>query len=181
IVFGAPDDPLVAAWTFDDRMGVVTQLRLLEALQQRGITPVRPTMIAFTVHEEGGCHGAKVLAHRERPEVFIAVDGCPMSPGSGLVLDGRPATWSKDAKAHLDQRLVRDFCRAAREAGTELQIVVLGGRAYSDASAVYDCGAAPRVGIIGHVRENSHGFEVARLAVFDNLLATLIRFIETWE
>jgi putative aminopeptidase FrvX len=154
---------------------------LLREMKKRNIVPARPTIIAFTVHEEGGCHGAKVLAHREKPEVFIAVDGCPMAPGSGLVLDGRPATWSKDAKAHLDQRLMRDFCRAAREAGTELQVVVLGGYAYSDATSVYDSGGAPRVGILGHVRENSHGFEVARLSVFDNLHKTLVRFIETWE
>ena len=181
VVFGDKNDPLVGAWTFDDRMGVVAQLRLLREMKERGIVPARPTIVAFTVHEEGGCHGAKVLAHREKPEVFIAVDGCPMAPGSGLVLDGRPATWSKDAKAHLDQSLVREFCRAAHEAGTEMQVVVLGGRAYSDATAVYDSGGAPRVGIIGHVRENSHGFEVARLSVFDNLQKTLVRFIETWK
>jgi putative aminopeptidase FrvX len=181
VVFGDHADPLVGAWTFDDRMGVVAQLRLLREMKERAIVPARSTIIAFTVHEEGGCHGAKVLAHREKPEVFIAVDGCPMAPGSGLVLDGRPATWSKDAKAHLDQRLMRDFCRAAREAGTELQVVVLGGYAYSDATSVYDSGGAPRVGILGHVRENSHGFEVARLSVFDNLHKTLVRFIETWE
>lgn len=114
-------------------------------------------------------------------EVFIAVDGCPIAPGSGLVLDGRPATWSKDAKAHFDQKLVRELCRAAQEAGTELQVVVLGGRAYSDASSVYDTGGAPRVGIIGHVRENSHGFEVAKLSVFDNLLKALVRFVGTWQ
>lgn len=181
VVFGDANAPLVGAWTFDDRMGVVAQLRLLQALKDQNITPYRPTIIAFTVHEEGGCHGAKVLAHRERPEVFIAVDGCPMPPGSGLVLDDRPVTWSKDFKAHLDQRLVREFHRAAQEAGTGLQTVVLGQNAYSDATAVYDSGAAPRVGIIGHVRENSHGFEVARVAVFDNVLKTLVKFIEIWQ
>jgi putative aminopeptidase FrvX len=179
-VFGNPSDPLVAAWTFDDRAGVVALLRLLGALKERGIVPLRPTMVAFTVHEEGGCHGAKVLAHREKPEVFIAIDGCPMPPEAGLKLDGRPGTWSKDSKLHYDQRLVQALCEAAKAAGTELQVAVYSSAA-SDASAVYDSGGAPRVAVVGHVRENSHGYEVAQLSVFDNLLKTLLKFVETWK
>lgn len=180
ILLGDPDDPLIAAWTFDDRAGVMTLLRLLAEIKRLSLTPHRPTIVAFTTHEEGGCHGAKALAHRERPEVFLAVDGCPMPPGSGLVLDGRPCTWSKDLKGHLDIRLVRDLNRIAAEAGVELQQVVLDA-AYSDATAVLDAGAAPRVGIVGHVRENSHGFEVTKLAIFDNLLRVLVRFVQTWR
>ena len=179
VTFGDEADPLVAAWTFDDRMGVVALLRLLEALREEDITPAVPTLVCFTVHEEGGCHGAKVLAQRERPEVFIAIDGCPMPPGSGLALDGRPATWSKDSGTHFDQRLVCAFCAAARAAGTELYTPVYAAAA-SDATAAYAVGAAERVATIGHVRESSHGFEVARLSVFDNLLATLVQFIRTW-
>ena len=180
IVFGDEADPLVAAWTFDDRMGVVAQLRLLGAMQREHITPARDTIIAFTVHEEGGCHGAKVLAHRERPEVFIAIDGCPIAPGAPLAIDGRPCAWSKDAKCHFDQRLLIDLAAAARTAGTELQYAVL-PNAFSDASAVYDVGAVPRVATFGHVRENSHGYEVARLSVFDNVHHTLVAFMRDWE
>ncbi len=180
VILGDGDDPLVAAWTFDDRMGSVALLRLLEALKSEGITPARPTIVAFTVHEEGGCHGAKVLAHRERPEVFIAIDGCPTPPGTDLKLDGRPATWSKDRALHFDQCLVRDLCAAGRRAGTELYTPVYDA-AFSDASAAYDVGAAERVATVGHVRGNSHGYEVARLSVFDNLLATLAEFLKSWE
>ena len=180
VLFGDPADPLVAAWTFDDRAGVMTLLRLLDALKHDGVKPARPTMVAFTVHEEGGCHGAKVLAHRERPEAFIAIDGCPITPNARLALDGRPCTWSKDVKVHYDQRIVRALCQAARDAGTELQTAAYAS-AFSDAGAVYDTGGAPRVAIVGHVRENSHGYEVARLSVFDNLLKTLVQFVQTWE
>jgi putative aminopeptidase FrvX len=180
VLLGPPDDPLLAAWTFDDRMGCVTLLRLLEAIRRDKIKPRVPLIVAFTVHEEGGCHGAKVLAHRERPEVFISVDGCPITPEAPLALDGRPGMWSKDKLAHYDQALLRDLCRLARAAGTELQPVVYDSAA-SDASKVLDAGGAPRIGFIGHVRENSHGFEVARLAVFDNVLKTLVVFIRTWQ
>jgi len=180
VVFGEPSDPLVGAWTFDDRAGVITLVRLARQLSEGRMRLLCPMILAFTVHEEGGCHGAKVLAQRERPEVFIAVDGCPMPEGSGLKLDGRPGVWSKDKTTHFDQRLVRALMRAAREAGTGLQPVVYEAAA-SDASAVYAVGAAPRVATVGHVRENSHGYEVARLAVFDNLLATLAKFAQTFD
>jgi len=180
VLFGDDEDPLVAAWTFDDRMGVVTLLRMLETMQQEALAPYHPTLIAFTVHEEGGAHGARVVAQTERPETFVAIDGCPMPPGTPLQLDGRPGVWSKDRLTHYDQRLVRALCQAAREAGTELQPVAYDSAA-TDASLVYSVGGAARVACLGHVRENSHGYEVARLSVFDNLLKTLVQFVARWE
>jgi putative aminopeptidase FrvX len=180
IVFGDPADPLVAAWTFDDRMGAVTLLRLLEEMQRSGLRPYHPTLVAFTVHEEAGANGAKALARARRPEVFIAIDGCPIPAGAPLALDGRPGIWSKDSLTHYDQRLLQALCRAAVEAGSELQPVVY-DNAWNDASQVYAVGGAARVACLGHVRENSHGYEVARLSVFDHLFNTLVRFIATWE
>ena len=180
VVFGDLEAPLVGAWTFDDRMGVVALLRLLETLKRDALQPRRPILIAFTVHEEGGGQGAKALTQREHPEVFISIDGCPIPPGAPLELDGRPGIWTKDRLIVYDQRLVRDLCQAAREAGTELQPVAYDATA-SDASMVSSVGAALRVGCFGHVRENSHGYEVARLSVFDNVLKTLLQFVTHWE
>lgn len=173
-------NPLVAAWTFDDRMGVVALLRLLASLRATGQQPQRPTLVAFTVSEEVGGLGAKVVAAREQPETFIAVDGCPMPPGSPLKLDGRPGIWVKDRLAPYDQALVRDLCVAAQAVGTELQPVVFDNAA-SDASLVLAAGLTQRIACFGHVRENSHGYEVARLAVFENVVKTLIQFVTTWE
>jgi putative aminopeptidase FrvX len=176
VLFGDPEDPLVGAWSFDNRMGIVALLRLLEALKHQELEPQCPTLVAFTVHEEGGGHGAKAIAQREHPEVFVAVDGCPMLPESPLALDGRPGIWSKDRLTHYDQHLIRALCEAARDAGTALQPVVYDS-ASSDASLVYSVGGAQRVACIGHVRENSHGYEVARLSAFDNVFKTLWEFI----
>ncbi|MEZ4830871.1 MAG: M20/M25/M40 family metallo-hydrolase [Caldilineaceae bacterium] len=178
VLFGPVDDPLVAAWTFDDRMGVVALLRLLERLALDDLQPVHPTLIAFTIHEEGGGQGAKIVADRERPEIFISVDGAPIPAGTPLKIDGRPAIWSKDRLVHYDQRLVRALMHAAERAGTELQPVVYDGAA-SDASLVSYAGGAYRVACFGHVRENSHGYEVARLSVFDHMLETLVEFLTT--
>ena len=176
VTFGDPADPLVGAWTFDDRMGVVALLRLLQSLKAQGKRPRYSTIVAFTVHEEGGAHGAKALAHAESPDILVAIDGLPMPPAAALTLDDRPGIWSKDAVAHYDQRLVRAFMAAAQEAGTALQPAVF-ARAASDASLAYATGAVHRIACLGHPRENSHGYEVARLSVFDNLLHTLLQFV----
>lgn len=180
VLFGDQADPLVGAWTFDDRMGAVALLRLLEEIKKQDISPAHPTLIAFTIQEEVGGQGAKSLAMREKPEVFIAIDGCPIPPDSDLKLDGRPGIWSKDRFGHYDQRLVRFLLQCARDAGTELQPAIYDSTA-SDASMVAAVGGAPRTAEFGHLRENSHGYEVARLSVFDNLLKVLVQFIKTWH
>ncbi len=179
-VFGDPDDPLVAAWTFDDRMGVVTLLRLLERLISQPVSLTHPVVVAFTVHEEGGAHGAKLLNHRMKPDIFIAVDGCPLAPEGDLDLKGGPVVWVKDAKTNYDVRIITTFDRTARSLGLNLQRAVL-EYAYSDASASYDVGGVPRVGLVGYPRENSHGFEVAHLKVFDQLLLLLEQFLRNQE
>jgi putative aminopeptidase FrvX len=177
LLMGDADDPMIAAWTFDDRAGVIMQLQLLQLLKEQNIQPLRPTIVAFTIHEEGGCHGAKILSHREKPEIFIAVDGCPWKQQSGIEVNDLPTTWSKDSAAHYDQRLIKVLFQAAQNAGTQCQTAVL-TNARSDASAVYDSGAAPRVGILGHTRFNSHGFEVAKLNVFPNIVKTLLELFK---
>jgi putative aminopeptidase FrvX len=180
VIFGPEDDPLVGAWTFDDRMGCVALLRLLQAIRDAGIQPNHPTTIAFTTREETGGHGAKYLARRLDPAVFVSVDGSPMPPGSPLELDGRPGIWAKDRIAQYDPDLIQAFSAAAIEAGTELQPVVFDGAA-SDASLVSYSLGVPKIVCIGHVRENSHGYEVSRLSVFDNLLNTLAVFLKTYR
>ena len=106
--------------------------------------------------------------------MFIAVDGQPITPNSPLTLDGRPATVTKDRLVAYDKGLIADVVAAAQAAGTEMQTVVLPSA--SDASLVYAAGLADRVLCFGQVRENSHGYEVARLNVFGNVLNTLIEF-----
>jgi len=176
-IFGNEEDPLVSAWTFDNRAGIAELLIILRMLKKKKLKSGKRLAVAFTVHEEGGCHGAKFLAQRERPDVFIAIDGCPLIDPEVLKLDGRPGVWSKDKYCHYDQRLLHDLMNAAENAGTELQPVVYSS-AGSDAGAVYNVGGAGRIAFLGHVRTNSHGFELARLSVFKNTINTLFKFME---
>ena len=179
-LFGPEDDPLVSAWILDDRGGTVTLLRLLERIREAGLAPRRTLHLCFTVHEEGGLLGAKGWAARNPVEIFIAVDSSPIPAGAQLELDGRPAIWSKDSGAHFDHGLIRDLAAAAQRAGTELQYAVYGAAA-SDATGVVTSGLAPRAATIGYPRANSHGYEVSRLSVFENLTATLSAFVEEME
>ncbi len=179
-IFGDPNDPLLGGWTFDDRMGVVALLRMLEDLANNPVEFSRPVIIAFTVHEEGGCHGAKLICQREQPDVFIAIDGCPVVRECDLVLDGRPAIWAKDRLTNYSFELNQAICAAARKTGVGVQHAVLTG-ANSDASAAYSVGGAASVAVFGHVRENSHGFEIARLSVFDNTFKVLREFVRDIE
>jgi len=180
VIFGSQEDPLIGAWTFDDRMGCAVLLQLLQELNNKEIQPIHPTIIAFTTQEEIGGHGAKYLVRSMDPGVFVAIDGVPTPPGTDLRLDGRPGIWTKDKQALYDPQLIRAFMKAAVQAGTELQPAVFDGTASDASMASYALGI-PKIACLGHVRENSHGYEVARLSVFDNLIKTLLAFIKTFE
>ena len=68
----------------------------------------------------------------------------------------------------------------AVDVGTELQPAVYTSTA-SDASLLHYAGLAPRIACFGHVRENSHGYEVARLAVFDRVVDVLVEFVRNYD
>ena len=176
-LFGNPDDPLVSAWILDNRGGTLTLLRLLERIAACRLVPARTVNLCFMVQEEHGLLGARGWARRNPVEIFIAVDSSPMPAEAQLSLDGRPAAWSRDSQVHFDQFLIRDLARAAAEAGTELQYAVYSAAA-SDATGVLQTGGAPRVATIGYPRTDSHGYEVCRVQVFENLIATLFAYLE---
>ncbi|WMT92554.1 M20/M25/M40 family metallo-hydrolase [Pelagibacterium sp. H642] len=178
-VIGNPDDPWVGAWSLDNRAGVAVLLEVLCTLHEKAIRPRAPLIIAFTVHEEGGGHGAKSLALQERPQAFIAVDGCPWWPGCGFEVNDQPVIWARDRLAQYDHAISMMLIAAAEGATCGWQTAVV-PHAYTDASAAYSVGAAPAVGIIGHSRFNSHGTEISKVNAFDNIERTLIELIQAY-
>lgn len=175
-LFGPQNDPLLSAWILDNRGGTLALLKLLEKMTQTNQTLTHTTCLCFMVQEETGLIGARGWAARNPVDIFIAVDSSPMPRNQQLTLDGRPAIWSKDSTMHFDQRLIQDLAQSAQKAGTDMQYAVY-DRAASDASGVIDSGHAPRAATIGYPRENSHGYEIVRLSVFDNLIATLFEYL----
>lgn len=176
VIFGSSGNELAAAWTFDDRLGCALQLEVLAKLKSAQEKPRHPSVFAFTHHEEGGGHGAKNVARALRPEAFIAIDGAPIPPGSPLVMDERPATWSKDTLAHYDHELLMEIIAAGDEVGVEVQSVVYDGAA-SDATMVLSAGHTDRALVFGCARGNSHGYEMLCVNVLANTLKTLYRFV----
>ena len=170
-VFGDPENPLMGAWSFDDRAGCAVLMCLLTELKKQNFQPKNPLIVAFTTEEEVGCLGAVALAVRERPARFIAVDGCPVKAMFGTKLSPQPALWIKDRVAIFDQEIIREFFAAAEACGVEVQTGVIAGG--SDASKVKAAGVTAKVGLFGHARENSHGLEVAYAAVFENVIRVL--------
>jgi len=179
-VLGDESNPLLAAWTFDDRMGVVTLLRLLKSIKEENIKPKLDLIIAFTVQEETSCFGARTLAQKIQPTYFIAVDGCPLASHSPLELDERPGIWLKDRRQFYSEGLIDSLTEAANSIGIELQRAIFTGAA-SDASSVGLTGFSDQLATIGHVRKNSHGYEIASLEAFENLFKVLKQFISTWN
>jgi putative aminopeptidase FrvX len=180
ILFGDERDPMIAAWTFDDKMGVVALLRLLKTIKTEKITPFVNLIISFTTTEEIGCFGAKHLAQSLNPTYFIAVDGCPFASESPMELDSRPGIRIRDRTFFYSPSLIKALSKAAEKAGTALQHLVY-TTSGSDAGMAGNIGASPQTACVGHIRKNSHGFEVAYLSVFENLYQTLCMFIKTWK
>ncbi|MFX1285718.1 MAG: M20/M25/M40 family metallo-hydrolase [Promethearchaeota archaeon] len=180
ILFGEETDPMIAAWTFDDKMGCVTLLNILKKLKTQNVTPLVNLIIAFTTAEEIGCFGAKYLAQSLCPTYFIAVDGCPFASESPMTLDSRPGIRIRDRTYFYSQDLIGILSESAKSAGTELQQLVY-TTSGSDAGMVGNIGASPKTACIGHIRKNSHGFEVAYLSVFENLYKTLWTFVTSWD
>jgi len=175
-VFGEPKSPWIGAWTFDNRLAVACFLETLERMRDQSLEPRSPTTLAFTVEEEIGCLGAKVFAQRERPDVFIAVDGSPLVPECPVTLDGSPGIRSRDRMAAYDQELLLEILEISSQAGVTMQPVVYEGAA-SDASAVYSVGASPRVACFGYVRASSHGYEVTPLRTFDQITDSMLALL----
>ncbi|MCG3215958.1 MAG: M20/M25/M40 family metallo-hydrolase [Candidatus Heimdallarchaeota archaeon] len=175
-ILGEDANPLISAWTFDDRMGAVALLRLLKVIKEEEIKPKMNFIIAFTVQEETSCFGARTLAQKIKPTYFIAVDGCPTASHSPLEVDERPGIWLKDSRQFYSTELIEALSKAAESVGVELQRAIFTGAA-SDASSVGLTGVADQLATIGQVRENSHGYEIASLEAFENLYKTLKAYI----
>ncbi|MFW9777739.1 MAG: M20/M25/M40 family metallo-hydrolase [Candidatus Heimdallarchaeota archaeon] len=180
IFFGEESDPLIGAWTFDDKIGVAILLHILKTLKAQNVTPVVNLIVAFTTREEIGCFGAKYLAQSLTPTYFIAVDGCPIASESPTELDSRPGIRVRDRGYFYSTRLNQALSDKAKNAGTELQQLVY-TTSGSDAGQVGSIGASPQTACIGHIRKNSHGFEVAYHSVFESLYKTLWEFVTSWK
>ena len=73
---------------------------------------------------------------------------------------------------------MKELLAAGREVGVEVQTVVYSSAA-SDASMSFAAGWVDRALTFGCARGNSHGYELLKLAVLENTMKVLARFVAT--
>ncbi len=135
---------LICARGVDDRAGCAIQLEVLEKLKDRKL-PIRLTFV-WSVQEEIGLRGAKVIAATMKPDYVFAIDTMTSSDGpmqgetyEKVPLGGGPAMRMFDSAAVASPKLRKLLEEVAKAAKIPLQYGTGGGS--TDGAAVQQCGA----------------------------------------
>lgn len=151
-VFNTPFEELadgrLSGKALDNRAGCALLLSL--AMKQ----PLYDVVLAFTVQEEVGLHGAEVVGARVQPDIAVAVDSTTAAdmstnpPEKQVCCVGGGAVVSfMDRRTMYDPALYRQILRLAEERGIKAQIktVVAGG---NDAGALQTAGVGARTAAV---------------------------------
>jgi endoglucanase len=160
----------IFAKALDDRVGVVT---LMELIHQA--PPHVDLWAAFTVQEEVGLRGARVVAHAVNPDVAFALDCTPardlpgpdgrLDPGFNTRLGHGPAIYTADRATLSDPRLIQHLLETAEAEGLPYQFRQAGGGG-TDAGAIHkQRGGIPTVSVSTPAR---YLHSAASLARFDD-------------
>lgn len=141
----------------DDRMGCAMMVEAIERVPR----PYHDVFWVFSVQEEVGTRGAKVAAHRIKPEIGISVDVTPHHdrPGDleGSNTQGAGvAVKISDTSVICDERIVRRMLDLCARDGIKCQkdVLYVGG---NDAAAINLSGEGVRVGEVSVVTRYTHG------------------------
>ncbi len=147
IVFMKPlrlmNDKIVAGRALDNRIGCFGLLGALRELLKDG--PSFKQSYVWSVQEEIGLRGAKVVGNTLKPDYVIALDTYTTSDSPGLEsfykpieLGGGPVLRMVDARAIATPKLVRHFKKVAKENDIPFQYGVTGGT--TDGMALQESG-----------------------------------------
>ena len=133
--------PSIQAKALDDRLGVTNLIELL-----KNAPPNIDLLAAFTVQEEVGLRGARVVAFAFDPDLALALDCTPAhdlptwdgeeNTRYNTRLDHGPALYVADRATISDPRLIRHFAQVAEARGIPYQIRQPGGGG-TDAGAIH--------------------------------------------
>ncbi len=114
---------VVKGKAFDDRVGCAVLAHLV-----KNFTPPFPLYAVFTVQEEVGLRGARVVAHRITPDIAIVLEGTGAGDfyikkdvGKYPVLGGGPAITVMDRSCICDPVLVKFLIDTAKKQGIPYQ------------------------------------------------------------
>ncbi len=142
---------LLMAKALDDRLGCALILTLLDRLTEP--TPY-DLVISFSVGEELGLRGARVLVQQVQPDVALALEGTGATDTPGVPEEKRPSEQGKgpvitrlDKSIVVQSRMVSALVRAAEEAGVPYQFKrpLFGG---TNAGAIHLSGAGVLAGVV---------------------------------
>ena len=144
------DGALMKGKALDDRMGCAALLEVMESLRREHCDAPLDLYFCFTVREEIGLSGAKVVAQRIRPELAIvlestAIADLPNVDESGRVANiGHGGAISLMDRSTIYSREFTDFAlRVAKQCGIPAQVkrYVSGG---NDAGSIHKTGTGVR-------------------------------------
>lgn len=170
--------PSIMSKALDNRLGVATLIELVKA------APFRVDLVAaFTVQEEVGLRGARVVAGQSSPDLAIILDATPardlpmQREGENTAYNSQlgkgPAIYLSHPAAIDDPRLVKYLAETARRQGIPFQYRQPGGGS-NDAGAVQRAGAGvPVVSVSVPHRYTHSAMSVARIDDWANTLRLL--------
>jgi endoglucanase len=184
----APGDPMVAvapplelahgriaSRNLDNRAGVYVALEVFRRLEGRGVA------VVAAAHEELGGDGARVAAHRLRPELALAIDvtyatdtpAGEAHEGGHHVLGGGPAIFRGPA---VHPRIFELLVEAAKAEGIA-HTVETGAKTHTDADSVFGSRDGIPTGVVSIPLRNMHStIEIAELGDLDACIRLLVAF-----
>ncbi|MEM3165664.1 MAG: M42 family metallopeptidase [Candidatus Methanomethylicia archaeon] len=164
---------LVSARSLDDRFGCIALIKTLENIINENMEFKDEIYFIWSVQEEVGLKGAKVVANQINPQITIAVDSFPCcSTLTGDVQIGNgPVIRAIDRSSISNMDLIRYTIGKAQENKIPIQIGVTGGG--NDGSVCQERGS--KLIAIGVPMKYSHSLvETISLNDLENLIKLLI-------
>jgi putative aminopeptidase FrvX len=171
---------LICARAVDDRMGCAIILDVLEKLKDAKL-PIKLTF-AWSVQEETGLKGAKVIGFNLRPDYVFAVDTMTTTDGpcmgetfEKVLIGGGPAMRMFDNEAIASPKMRRLVEEVAKAAKIPLQYGTGGGA--TDGAAMQDFGCLMMP--IGIAMRYTHSpVEIASIKDMENASKLLVKIAE---
>jgi putative aminopeptidase FrvX len=171
---------LICARAVDDRMGCAIILEVLEKLKDAKL-PIKLTF-AWSVQEETGLKGAKVIGFNLRPDYVFAIDTMTTTDGPGMgetfekvLIGGGPAMRMFDNEAIASPKMRKLVEEVAEAAKIPLQYGTGGGA--TDGAAMQDFGCLMMP--IGIAMRYTHSpVEIASIKDMENASKLLVKIAE---
>lgn len=162
----------------DDRAGCAALVELARLIGSGVVEPRPDVVIAWTVQEEIGLMGARALARRLQPDLFIAIDTttcCHPSITGGLKLGNGPLLRALDNSYIAPPSLVKNLYKTVTSKGIPLQVASAGGG--TDAGAFHVTGV-PSIAVSAPTQYTHSLTEKMHLGDYENWVRALAAIVE---